>query len=128
MNEDTHSESALELRVRQLRKYMTIGILGLLVFGLLQMFYTASVKQSEDRAITNSQVQAQTTKNSTICQTFPDDDLCKMADQILANPKQTVEPKNGADGKDGKDGEQGPSGRGVTTFHINNSGEVRGNF
>ena len=121
MNEETHSESALELRVKQLKKYMTIGLVGLLLLGLAQIFYTASVKQSETQAITNSTVQAQTTKNSTVCQTFPDDPLCKMADQILADPKQTIEPKDGAKGDTGQ---TGPAGRGVTTFKVLNNGTL----
>lgn len=124
MNEEIHSESALELRVRQLKKYMTLGIVGLLVFGILQMFYTASVKQNESNALSNSQVQAQTTKDSTICQVYPDDELCKMADQVLADPKQTIAPKDGTNGTNGIDGKDGATGRGVTTFNVTNAGEL----
>lgn len=115
MNEETHSDSTLELRVRQLKKYMTIGIVVLLIVGLMQFFYTASVKQTGDTALSNAQVQAQTTKDSTICQTFPDDELCKMARQILADPKQNVTPTNGTNGTNGSDGKDG---RGVTSFDI----------
>jgi len=124
MNEDTHSESALELRVRQLKKYMTLGIIGLLVLGILQIFYTASVKQNETNALTNSQVQAQTTKDSTICQTFPDDDLCTLAEEVLADPKQTITPKDGSNGTNGTNGKNGSDGRGVTKFDIVNGNLV----
>ena len=127
MQEDNHSESAVELRVRQLRKYMTLAVVGLLILGVLQMFYTASIKQNEDKAVTNAQVQAQTTKDSTICQVYPNDELCVMAREIAANPKEAIaatEVTNGTNGKDGKNGKDGQTGRGVESFNISSAGNL----
>ena len=126
MNEDTqHSESAVELRVRQLKKYMTIALVVLLFIGILQALYTYSIKQNETAALANSQVQAQVTKDSNICQIYPNDELCIMAREVLANPKQEVKPDKG---DKGEKGDSGPAGRGVTTFKINATGSLEVNY
>jgi hypothetical protein len=103
---------------------MTIGLILLLVVGVLSGISFYKVNEEKEVAQTNSKVQAETTKNSTVCTTFPDDPLCKMAREIVANPTQTVVPKDGKDGKSGRDGNDGRDGRGVTTFVTNASGDL----
>lgn len=116
---DRPNESALEQRINQLVKYMSVGILCLLLVGIMSGITYHKVMQEKEVAQTNSQVQAETTKESSFCSIYPDDEVCKMARSIAANPTQTVIPKDGVDGQDG---------RGVTTFDVSNEGNLIVNF
>lgn len=119
MYEDTHNESALELRIKQLVKYMTVGLLCLLVVGVLSGITFWKVNSEKEVAQTNSQVQAENTTKSSWCTIYPDDEVCKMAREIASNPSAEVIPKDGKDGSDG---------RGVTTFDVSDAGDLIVNF
>lgn len=123
MHEDKSSnESALEMRLKQITRYVTLGLLGVLALCALLFMYVGSVKQNEKAAIGQSQAQAQTAVQSDLCQVYPATDVCRMSREILANPQATIVPKDGKDGQDGKngqdgkDGKDGAEGRGITKF------------
>lgn len=122
MHDQPKNESALEMRIKQIVKYMYIGLLCLIVVGVMSGITFNKVMQEKEIAQTNSQVQAETTKKSSWCTIYPDDDVCKMARDIAANPAQNVTPKDGKDGTDGQDG------RGVTTFDVSNAGDLIVNY
>lgn len=121
MQDQTRSESALETRINQLVRYMTIGLLCLLVVGIMSGVSFAKAMNEKEVAVQNQQVQAETTKNSSFCSIYPDDEVCKMARKIAANPTETVVPKDGTDGKNGTDGQDG---RGVTRFATSPEGNL----
>lgn len=120
--QETHNPSALELRLKQLTKYMTVGLLGVLALCILLFMYVGSVKQSEEVAQTNQKVQSQVIIDSEVCKVYPDQELCTLAREIAANPEEPVIPKDGLNGKDGSngkngaDGSNGVDGRGVSSF------------
>ncbi len=122
MHEDNQTnESALELRLKQVTRYVTLGLLGVLALCALLFMYIGSVKQNEQTAISNSQVQADETKDSDTCKIYPEQELCVLARKIAANPKEAVIPKDGEKGLDGEKGdrgEQGERGRGVASFDV----------
>jgi hypothetical protein len=128
MHEDKSSnESALEMRLKQITRYVTLGLLGVLALCALLFLYVGSVKQNEKAAISNTQVQADQTKDSDTCKIYPDQELCVLARKIAANPTEAVIPKDGKDGKDGSNGakgDTGETGRGVTTFKISEDGNL----
>lgn len=124
MNEDDKVRADLApllARYQQMFRYLWFGLIGLLIMGLLLFFYVGQVKQSEDRAVTNTQALADQTKNSTICTTFPDDPLCVKGREIAADPTKTLSPEKG---DKGDKGDEGSDGRGVTRFQQNNSGDL----
>jgi hypothetical protein len=118
MNDPQNNESALEQRIKQLIKYMTIGLACLILVGIMSGFSFWKVNQEKVVAVQNQQVQAETTKQSSWCTIYPEDEVCKMARDVAANPTQTLVPK------DGKDGEHGKDGRGVTTFDVSDAGDL----
>lgn len=131
MHEDNNTnQSALELRLKQVTRYVSLGLLGVLALCALLFMYIGSVKQNEQAAISNSQAQADQTKDSTFCSIYPHDEICILSRQISADPTQAVIPKDGTDGRDGKDGsqgdrgEQGPAGKGVTSFLTDEDGNL----
>lgn len=121
MNDPQNNESALEQRIKQLIKYMTIGLACLILVGIMSGFSFWKVNQEKEVAVQNQQVQAETTKDSSWCTIYPDDIPCKMSRDVAANPTETLVPLNGKDGKDGKPGE---NGRGVTTFDVSDEGNL----
>ena len=122
MHEDNQTnESALELRLKQVTRYVTLGLLGVLALCALLFVYIGSVKQSEAEARQTSQVQADITKDSDTCRIYPDQELCVLSRKIAANPEQTLIPK---DGEKGATGDTGPAGRGVTSFTTNAEGRL----
>jgi hypothetical protein len=112
MQEDNTTASALELRIKRITRYMTIGISGLLVLCLLLFFYIGSIKQSEQTSRTNTQIQATETLQSDICKVYPNQEVCVIAKTIKEKPNEPIVPK------DGDKGDKGEPGRGVTTFDI----------
>jgi Collagen triple helix repeat (20 copies) len=112
MQEDNTTASALELRIKRITRYMTIGISGLLVLCVLLFFYIGSIRQSEQTSRTNTQIQATETLQSDICKVYPNQEVCIIAKKIKENPTETIVPK------DGDKGDKGDPGRGVTTFDI----------
>ena len=125
MQEDSpKNESALELRLKQVTRYVTLGLLGVLALCALLFMYIGTIKQNEQTAISNSQVQADETKDSDTCKVFPEQELCVLARKIAANPTQAVTPKDGEPGQTGKQGDQGPVGRGVASFDITGEGAL----
>lgn len=125
MPEDNRfNQSALELRLKQTNRYVSMGLLGVLALCVLLFMYIGTVKQNEKTAISNSQVQADETKDSDTCKVFPEQELCVLARKIAANPTEPVVPKDGEPGKDGDQGEEGPAGRGVASFDINGEGSL----
>lgn len=118
MNDPQNNESALEQRIKQLIKYMTIGLACLILVGIMSGFSFWKVNQEKEVAVQNQQVQAETTKQSSWCSIYPDDEVCKMARDVAANPTQTLVPQDGKPGKDGSDG------RGVTTFDVSDKGNL----
>lgn len=125
MQEDKPTnESALELRLKQVTRYVTLGLLGVLALCALLFMYIGSVKQSEKDAKQNSQVQADLTKDSTFCSVYPNDEICVLSRKIAADPTQVVVPKDGINGEKGDKGDKGASGRGVTSFDISTEGNL----
>ncbi len=122
MNDPQNNESALEQRITQLIKYMTVGLACLILVGIMSGFSFWRVSQEKEVAVQNQQVQAETTKQSSWCTIYPDDEVCEMARNIAANPTVTVIPQ------DGKDGENGSDGRGVATFDVSDAGDLIVNF
>jgi hypothetical protein len=117
MHEDkAPNESALELRLKQTNKYVTIGLLAVFAISILMFGYLMSVKQSEQNSQDTKQALTEITLDSTTCRIYPDTDQCKLAREIAADPSKVVKPKDGADGKDGQTGPTGPAGRGVAGF------------
>jgi hypothetical protein len=123
MNENSPTnQSAIELRLKQVIRYVSLALCGILALCLLLFMYIGSVKQSEQTAVDQSQAQAQTAVRSDLCQVYPATDVCEMSREILSNPEATIVPKDGTNGndgtngKDGKDGKDGADGRGVTSF------------
>jgi hypothetical protein len=124
MNENSPTnQSAIELRLKQVIRYVSLALCGILALCLLLFVYIGSVKQSERTAVDQSQAQAQTAIQSDLCQVYPATDVCEMSREILSNPQATVVPKDGTDGKDGQNGTDGADGRGVTSFD-QSSGEL----
>jgi hypothetical protein len=128
MYEDNKTnQSALELRLKQITRYVSLGLLGVLALCALLFLYVGSVKQNEQAAISNTQVQADQTKDSDTCKIYPEQELCVLARKIAADPTQTVVPKDGIDGEKGDagaTGAQGERGRGVTSFVTNGEGNL----
>lgn len=121
MHEDSpHTPSDLELRIKRITRYMTIGISGLLVMCVLLFFYIGSIKQSERTATDNSAIQANEMLKSDICQVYPKQSVCELAKSISENPTQTIVPK---DGEKGDKGDKGETGRGVSKWET-----VKGNL
>lgn len=127
MNENSPTnQSAIELRLKQVIRYVSLALCGILTLCLLLFMYIGSVKESEKTAVGQSQAQAQSAVQSDLCQVYPSTDVCEISREILANPEQTVIPKDGKDGEDGEDGtngRDGADGRGVTSFD-QSSGEL----
>jgi hypothetical protein len=120
MQED-NKHSALELRIKQSNRYVSLAIVCILGLCLLLFMYVGSVKQSEDTAKANQAVQAQVTIDSNVCKVYPDQELCVLARKVAANPDEVLVPKDGQDGtngKDGKNGTNGDDGRGISRFSI----------
>lgn len=128
MQEDNKTnESALELRLKQVTRYVTLGLLGVLALCLLLFMYIGTVKENEKAAISNTQVQADQTKDSDTCKIYPEQELCVLARKIAANPTQAVIPKDGTNGDKGDKGDQGnkgETGRGVASFDTNAEGNL----
>lgn len=125
MHEDNKTnQSALELRLKQVTRYVSLGLLGVLALCALLFMYIGSVKQNEKAAISNSQVQADQTKDSTFCSIYPNDELCVLSRKIAADPTQVVIPKDGRNGDKGETGDTGPAGKGVTSFLTNAEGNL----
>lgn len=117
MNENSPTnQSAIELRLKQVIRYVSLALCGILALCLLLFMYIGSVKQSEQTAVGQSQAQAQSAVQSDLCQVYPATDVCEMSREILSNPTATIVPKDGKDGTDGKNGTDGADGRGVTSF------------
>lgn len=120
--QETNKDSALEMRFKQLKKYVTIGLVGVLLLSLLGTLYMGTLKQTASVSEQNQQTQSKVILDSNVCKVYPDQDLCTLAKQIAANPKEAVIPKDGLNGKDGSngkngaDGSNGVDGRGVSTF------------
>jgi hypothetical protein len=124
MNENSPTnQSAIELRLKQVIRYVSLALCGILALCLLLFMYIGSVKQSERTAVDQSQAQAQTAVQSDLCQVYPATDVCEMSREILSNPEATIVPKDGTDGQDGTNGRDGADGRGVTSFD-QSSGEL----
>lgn len=113
MQEDRPNESALELRLRQTNRYVTLGLMAVLLLSVLGFIYLASVKESENVAQTNQQVQSKIIIDSEVCKVYPDQELCVLARTIAANPDEAVVPK---DGEPGRNGDNGSDGRGIARF------------
>lgn len=130
MDDNSPNESALELRLKQITRYMSLGLLSVLGLSILVSMHVSSVQQGEDIAKSNQQVQAQITIDSDICQVYPSQELCVLARKIAANPDEVIIPKDGQDGRDGRDGQdgsQGPQGipgRGVASFSTDPEGNL----
>lgn len=125
------NESALELRLKQITRYVTLGLVGVLALCALLFMYVGSVKQNEQAAISNSQVQADQTKDSTFCSIYPNDQICVLSRKIAADPTQSVIPKDGIDGQNGEKGDKGDKGdpgKGVSTFAISPEGSLMVEF
>ena len=121
---ETSTESAVELRFKQINRYMTIGLLSILVLGVIFSLYLANAKQNETIANQNQQLQAQAAIDSDICQVYPSQSLCVIAREIAEDPSNPVEDRQLPNGKDGKDGKDGTPGRGVSSFSTNVSGDL----
>lgn len=117
MQEDKPSESALALRLKQSNRYVSLGLLAVLLLSLLGFIYLLSVKESESVAQTNQQVQSKIIIDSEVCKIYPDQELCILARTIAANPKEAIVPKDGQDGQHGRDGGNGADGRGISSFN-----------
>ena len=117
-------QSALELRLKQVTRYVSLGLLGVLALCALLFLYIGSVKQNEQTAISNSQTQADQTKDSTFCSIYPNDELCVLSRKIAADPTTVVIPQDGKDGEKGSTGDTGPAGKGVSSFLTNDEGHL----
>lgn len=97
--------------------------IALVLFGAVLVFASNYLLTNKaNTAIENSQVQAQTIKESTLCQDSPEAAACKQSQEILDNPTtkvagpqgiqgfQGLEGPRGLPGLAGKDGEPGPIG------------------
>jgi hypothetical protein len=118
MQDTKPNVSALELRIKQTNRYMTIGLLAVLALCVLLFMYVGSVKQNEQAAISNTQTQADETKDSDICKVYPEQELCVLARKIAADPTATIIPTNGTNGTNGENGKPGLDGRGITKFDL----------
>lgn len=126
MHEDSQTnESALELRLKQVTRYVTLGLLGVLALCALLFMYIGSVKQSESEARQTSQAQADLTKDSPHCSIYPNEEICVLSRRIAENPEEVLVPK---DGEKGDRGDQGERGRGITSFDISNEGDLMISF
>lgn len=117
MQEDS-KHSALELRIKQSNRYVSLAIVCILGLCLLLFMYVGSVKQSEDTAKSNQAVQAQVTIDSNVCKVYPEQELCILARKVAENPDEKLVPKDGTNGANGKDGQNGQDGRGISRFSI----------
>lgn len=117
MHEDS-KESAIELRMRQSNRYVSLAIVAILALCALLFVHVETIKQSEAIAQQNQQTQAKITIDSDVCKVYPDQELCVLARKIAANPGEAVIPK------DGKDGAPGETGRGVASFSTSAAGEL----
>lgn len=125
MHEDNKTnQSALELRLKQVIRYVTLALVGILGLCALLFVHVNNVKQNEQAAISNSQVQADQTKDSDTCKIYPEQELCVLARKIAANPTEAVIPKDGIDGEKGDRGDQGERGRGITSFATSEEGNL----
>ena len=133
MHEDSQqpNQSAIEMRLKQVTRYVTLGLLGVLALCALLFMYIGSVKQSEAEARQTSQAQADLTKDSSYCSVYPNEEICVLSRKIAANPDEVLIPKDGKDGIDGEKGDkgdQGERGRGITKFDISNEGDLMISF
>lgn len=110
MQEDKPNDSALELRLKQSNRYITLGLLAVLLLSVLGFIYLISVKESESVAQSNQQVQSKVIIDSEVCKVYPEQELCTLARTITANPKEAIIPKDGLNGKDGSNGTNGANG------------------
>ena len=117
------NQSALELRLRQVTRYTTLGLVAVLALCGLLFLYVNNAKQNEQAAITNSKVQADQTKDSTYCSVYPSDEVCVLARKIAANPTESLA-KDGAQGPQGATGPRGSDGRGVSSFTTDKDGNL----
>lgn len=127
MHANKPDQSALEMRLKQVIRYATLALLGILALCALLFMHINNVKQSEADARQNSQVQADITKDSDTCKVYPAQELCVLARKIAADPSVAVIPKDGANGINGEKGdkgEQGERGRSVSSFLTDEEGNL----
>jgi type II secretory pathway pseudopilin PulG len=89
MHEDS-KQSAAELRLKQVTRYVSLAIVAILALCMLFFMYVGTIKQDKAVAQQNQQIQAQAAMNSETCKVHPDQQICTLAHQILENPAQAL--------------------------------------
>jgi len=115
MHEDS-KESALALRMRQSNRYISLALIGILALCALLFMNVMTIKQSEAVAQQNQQVQAQAILESTACKDHPEQQMCAMAHQSIADPAQALSPTDTQ--------AITAAGREVKTFALNKEGNL----
>lgn len=108
---DKKSQSTQYLEFKKLLPAISLILLG----GILVLSSNILSTQRADIATQNAQTQAQTVKESVICQEAPEEPACKQSEVILENPttRELIagpQGATGATGSTGPRGMQGPAG------------------
>lgn len=129
MHEDS-KQSAVELRLKQVTRYVSLAIVAILALCALLFMYIGTIKQSEAVAQQNQQIQAKAAIQSETCRAHPDQEICSLAHQIITNPAEALPaPGQGtttvtASGREVKSFTLNPQGNLVVTYADGTSGTI----
>lgn len=107
-------------RYIQQSKYIQLAVVAILICCVLMVMYLGKLQKNESVAVNNAEQQANITKNSGICKTFPKEPLCVLAKEISADPTKTVT----VSGPPGIQGTQGVPGLGIRSFTTTAAGSL----
>lgn len=129
------NKSPLENRYLQMRKYLQIALVGIIICCIANGISFVRLSQTEAQAVQNAQQQATIAAKSDICFIYPDEPLCLFAKEVKANPTKPVsdpianliQGAQGIKGDKGDKGAQGPTGSkglGIESFATNDTGHL----
>jgi hypothetical protein len=111
-----HSKERMLVKASQTYRFLSIGLIVLLVGACLFTVYSVSTKLSEMQAVADKVAAANLTLESNICKIYPSQDPCLQAKAIVEDPKAEIPATKGDKGDKGDTGEKGQDGRGVASF------------
>lgn len=125
---ENSKQSAIELRLKQVNRYISLAMVAILALCVMFFMYAGGLKQSEATAQQNQQIQARAALESDTCKVHPEQQICKLAEQILTHPAQALSTESSttvtAAGREVKSFTLNPEGNLVVTYVDGTSGTI----